>query len=224
MKRIWASLVVVVLIVVGIAAPVGAVTTLEYRYWNITATPLSIWELKLEPARSRWGLRGWTVSGYDDDSCGSHGLCYRNDWKGADITYALNLRHRLFVGYYRIDRTLPDAHAMTHQGVRLGAMGTLFTAGRLSGIYDASYAWDQYNQVAKYAYSENGNGEVAASGTGEGIFYRLGLRYDLSPWAAVEVGQQNAGFTLPAHLRTGLFGRFQDHAWSGLTFGFVVRK
>lgn len=185
------------------AAPAWA---LEYRYWQGFYGSTSF-ELRYEPASSPWGIRAWSAHGYDEDHCLARGECYHDSFWGLDLLYRVSPSVQAYLGYqnlYRDREVSPGVvSAMSHSGLRLGVLGTFQISGRLSGLYDVSYAPVDYLR-------QSFNGSPGPTMVWDGGSYRLALRYELNEQTYLEVGQWNWGFNQPGESRD-----FNYHIWLG---------
>lgn len=199
------KIVTIVLLVLGLmtvtAVPASATVTLDYRYWYGLQSP-AVLELRIEPKTSRWGLRAWGASGYEEG--------WLDRFAGVDLTYRTTPHSRAYVGWQRIARTMGvEGYQNQHEGFRLGVMGSVPLRARLSAVYDV--AWIPTDHFTGIGASEAGYG----SGTGSGWMYRYGLRYAVSPQVAVEVGQWNFNFRLPV---------MGTHLWEGAYLGIGITR
>lgn len=218
-------------LVLLLASPASAASSLEFRYWGLglyngsVTTPRHVVELRHEP--SRWGLRLWGAVGQGDDYCASDGMCFDHAFMAADVTYRLTPWLRAFAGGYHLfrDRTETYACAQTfscesvyqsqrHQGWRVGLMVTKIVAPRLILTGEAAYLWD---------HSRGQIGEWVTSGAGSGISWQAAAQYVLSPTTYATVGYESWGFHLPGG-PYGPWGYHEDHVWRGWFVGVGVRR
>ena len=210
MRTAFVLLFVLCLTVPTLAAPTA---TLEYRFWLQQPQSWSVLELRQQSSPTR-GFRLWGATGKDDCDYGS---CFDNTFWGLDLTYRLRQsNHWAYVGYYNLARAVvydESSQQMGHSGFRVGVLGAFSLTTHTSLVYDAAYLpFDQFRIT-----NDGPNG--TPSGQGNGITYRVGLRYTLSPSVYIEGGRWSMGFNLPAC--PTCTGAFRDHVWEGpyLTVG-----
>lgn len=183
---------------------------LEYRSWSGFYGSTSF-ELRYEPARSPWGFRAWSAHGYDEDHCASAGQCYHDTFWGADLTYRVAPRTRIYLGYQNLYRDIAWdgwTDAMTHSGLRIGVMGTFTITRRwpkLEGVYDIAYV---PSDVLTAVFTSPERTVVGRRVTTGGV-YRLGVRYNHSPAGYVEGGWWSWGFNAEGK------NDFAGHIWLG---------
>lgn len=198
MKTLLTVLLILLFTVPAIASPT---LTLDYRYWWGLQSP-AVLELKVEPQTSRWGLRLWGASGYEEG--------WLDRFAGVDLTYRTTPRSRAYVGWQRIARTMGEEGSYNqHEGFRVGLMGTVPLRPRLAAVYDV--AWIPTDHFTGIGTDSAGYG----SGVGSGWMYRYGLRYAVNSNFSVEVGQQNFDFRLPV---------MGVHIWQGAYIGVSIQR
>jgi hypothetical protein len=188
--------------------------SLEYRYWTGFYSPVA-GSIHITSPEHPWGVSFWGTWGLDDDHCASRGHCFRNSFWGADVTYRLTDRFLLYGGWQELSR-YDHRLWMSHTGLRVGARYTHPFSARISGIIDVAYAPPAFNTFERGPLGQ----QATVVGPTEGVTYRLAVRYQLSPAVALEAGQWNWGFNLPAG--RGCCGSFKDHIWLGWYFATVM--
>lgn len=222
-----------ILLVLCVAWPASAATSLEFRYWGPNlymgspTTPRYNIELQHElRGPSRVGFRVWGAMGEADDYCPP--TCFQHTFLAGDLTYRVAPWLRVFGGRYRLYREYVGTEygfmSHLHEGWRAGVMANVQLRPRLILVGEWAYLWDAYQERSPWTSAMNGeNGSGTWGGPGAGQYYRLAAQYTLSPTTYATVGYESWGFHLPGGPH-GPWGYYADHVWRGWFAGVGIRK